>query len=62
MSRWKNLIVLSFIGVYVSFLSWGVMAHALKVGTCGNTLSYFVVWDMFCGWTAWDARTHIIAE
>ncbi len=62
MSRWKSLIACMFIGVYVSFLSWGVMAHALKVGLCGNTLSYFVVWDMFCGWTAWDARTHIIAE
>jgi hypothetical protein len=23
---------------------------------------YYVVWDMFCGWSAYDSRVHIIAE
>lgn len=62
MSRLKFLVIALFISSYVSFLSWGIVAHALKVGICGNTLSYFAVWDMFCGWSAWDERTHIIAE
>ena len=62
MTRWKLLLGSAFIASYVGVLSWGIVAHALKVGLCGNTLSYFVVWDMFCGWTAWDSRTHVIAE
>ncbi len=62
MSRWKFLLSCTFIATYLGVLSFGIVAHALKVGLCGNTLSYFVVWDMFCGWTAWDDRTHVIAE
>ena len=23
---------------------------------------YFVVWDMFCGWTAYDSRLHVVAQ
>jgi hypothetical protein len=62
MTRLKSVLVIAFIGAYLSALSFGTVAHALKVGLCGNTLSFYVVWDMFCGWTAWDARTHLIAE
>lgn len=62
MSRLKFGVTTAFITSYLLFLSWGIVAHALKVGLCGNTASYLVVWDMFCGWTAWDQRTHIIAE
>lgn len=61
MARFKAAIAILFITGYVGWLSWGVAAHALKVGLCGNTYSYFVVWDMFCGWSAWDSRTHVIA-
>ena len=62
MSGSKKVAISCFIAVYMCYLSWGIAAHALKVGLCGNTLSYFAVWDMFCGWTAWDGRTHIIAQ
>ena len=51
-----------FIGAYLSWLSWGIVAHVLKMGLNGNTLGYYVVWDMFCGWQAYDNRTHIIAQ
>lgn len=51
-----------FISGYVSFLSWGIVAHALNVGAQGNTISYFAIWDMFCGWHAYENRTHILAE
>lgn len=51
-----------FIVCYLAVLSFGIVAHALKVGVSGNTLSYFIVWDMFCGWHAYDQRTHLIAE
>jgi len=61
MTRLKATCAILFITSYIGWLSWGVTAHALKVGLCGNTYSYFVVWDMFCGWAAWDTRTHVIA-
>ena len=51
-----------FIGCYLAVLAAGIVAHSLKVGLAGNTLSYFVVWDMFCGYQAYDQRTHLIAE
>ena len=47
---------------YLGFLSWGIVGHALKIPAAGNALGYFVVWDMFCGWQAYDNRLHLIAE
>ena len=51
-----------FIACYLLVLSCGIVAHALKIGLAGNTFSYYVVWDMFCGWQAYDQRTHLIAS
>ena len=51
-----------FVTCYLMWLSFGVVGHALKIGLVNNTLGYFVVWDMFCGWAAYDNRTHIIGE
>lgn len=51
-----------FIIAYLGCLTWGVAAHALKVGLSGNAASYYCVWDMFCGWQAYDNRTHILGE
>jgi len=59
LKRWASVL---FVTCYLLSLTWGTAAHALKFGLCGNTLSYFVVWDMFCGWAAYDNRTHIVAE
>jgi len=58
-SRWGAGL---FIGCYLLILASGIVGHALKVGLARNALSYFVVWDMFCGWQAYDQRTHFIAE
>lgn len=60
--RLKKLAAVLFVASYLLSLSWGVVAHTLKMGLNGNTLSYFFVWDMFCGWQAYDNRTHLVAE
>lgn len=52
----------TFIVLYLSCLCLGIGAHAMKVGLSGRTLSYFFVWDMFCGWEAYDNRTRLVAE
>lgn len=57
--RWASGL---FITAYLTALAWGIIAHTLKVGIACNTLSYYFVWDMFCGWSAYDNRTHLIAE
>lgn len=59
MYRW---IVSTFLAAYLSFLALGVAAHTFNFGTGAHPLMYFVVWDMFCGWSAHEYRVHAIAE
>ncbi len=60
--RIRRIISTTFIAAYLGCLCFGILAHVMKVGLSGRTLTYFVVWDMFCGWEAYDNRTHILAE
>jgi len=60
--RIPRALAVVMIVAYLGCLSWGIGAHTLKMGINQNTLSYFVVWDMFCGWQAYDNRTPLIAE
>ena len=59
MKRW---LAHGTIAVYLAALSWGIFAHALRVGTGTHPVLYVLVWDMFCGWSAWGSKTHIIGE
>jgi hypothetical protein len=47
---------------YLSLLAWGIVSHTLKFGTHLHPSMYFVVWDMFCGWAAYDTRNQVIVE
>ncbi len=58
----KRLAATAFITLYVTALSWGIVAHAVKLGVNSHPAMYFVVWDMFCGWSAYAERTQVIAE
>ena len=51
-----------FIGGYVGLLGVGVASHAMGFGTGAHPLMYYIVWDMFCGWSAQSYRTHVLAE
>lgn len=51
-----------FIGLYMLALGAGIAGHALKLDFAKTTLGYFFVWDMFCGWQAYDTRTRVIGE
>lgn len=59
MKRWLTH---GFIAAYLTALVGGVAAHAIQFGITIHPAMYFVVWDMFCGWSAFDARTHIIGQ
>ena len=60
--RLKVAAASTFIGGYLLVLGGGVASHALGVGQNAHPLMYFVVWDMFCGWSAQSTRTHVLAE
>ena len=58
----KRWLAGAFIVAYLSALGLGVVSHALAFQQNAHPMMYFVVWDMFCGWSAYASRTHVIAE
>ena len=59
MRRWLTHL---FIACYLSSLSLGIVSQTLKFGTSSHPAMYFFIWDMFCGWSAYESRYHIIGE
>ncbi len=59
MRRWLTH---GFIVAYLAALSTGVASQTMKFGTGAHPAMYFFVWDMFCGWAAYETRYHLIAE
>lgn len=59
MKRWSTHAI---IAIYLGILTMGVAVHAVRYHEHSHPLTYFVIWDMFCGWTAWEQRTHILGE
>jgi hypothetical protein len=58
----KRVLTAAFIIFYVGALTYGNICHLVQEGRSFHPLMYFVVWDMFCGWSAFDSRIHIVAE
>lgn len=59
MKRW---LAIGTIATYLSVMFYGVAAHALNYKPNSHPSMYFIVWDMFCGWSAFSNRIHVIAE
>lgn len=59
MKRWLTHTI---IFVYLGALTSGIVCHTIQFGTFAHPSMYFLVWDMFCGWSAYSERTHIIGE
>ena len=59
MRRW---IVGCFIATYVSALSFGIACQTVRMGIAMHPAMYFIVWDMYCGWSAYNHRYRAIAE
>ena len=58
----KRCLAVCTIVVYLGMLFFGVASHAVSFKANSTPLKYFFVWDMFCGWSAYEERTNIIAE
>lgn len=59
MRRWLAMVT---IGTYLTALAMGIACHAMNFGTGIHPGMYYLVWDMFCGWSAHEVRYHIIGE
>jgi hypothetical protein len=59
MKRWLTH---SGVVVYLSALSWGIVSHAVDYGNTSHPVMYYLVWDMFCGWTGYSGRIQIVGE
>jgi hypothetical protein len=53
-----SMVIVSYLGS----LGYGIVCHTLNFNTASHPAMYFVVWDMFCGWSAYANRLHIIGE
>ncbi len=57
--RWAvSLVIVGYLGS----LGYGIVCHTLNFNTGSHPAMYFVVWDMFCGWSAYANRVHIIGQ
>lgn len=59
MKRWCAV---ATIVTYLSVLFFGVASHALGFRQAAHPGMYFIVWDMFCGWSSYENRLHIIGQ
>lgn len=58
----KRILVVAFIVCYISALTFGNVCHLLRHGATSHVMMYMIVWDMFCGYSAYDSRMLLIAE
>lgn len=59
MKRW---LINSVIAVYLSAMGFGIFSHMLSFHNTTHPVMYFFVWDMFCGWSGYENRIHIVGE
>ncbi|WP_010585043.1 hypothetical protein [Schlesneria paludicola] len=59
MKRWGSHLV---IALYLSAMSVGIVSQTLKFGNASHPAMYYLIWDMFCGWSAHEIRYHVIGQ
>jgi len=59
MKRW---ITNATIAAYLGALVIGLLSHAISYRSHAHPLMYLVVWDMYCGWSAFESRLHVLGE
>ncbi len=59
MKRWLTHLT---IAGYLGLVLYGLFCHALKFNTGSHVGMYFLVWDMYSGFCAYESRLHIVGE
>jgi hypothetical protein len=58
----RRYLVGTFIATYLSALGFGLACQTMKTGTTMHPGMYFIVWDMYCGWAAYNHNFRAVAE
>jgi hypothetical protein len=58
----RNRLAGGFIVLYLGILGFGLMSHTLGFLNTAHPAMYYIVWDMFCGWSPYNNKHHIIAQ
>ncbi|MDA0589750.1 MAG: hypothetical protein O2820_13940 [Planctomycetota bacterium] len=58
----KRSLAVCTIACYLGALVYGVASYAVGFKVNQSPSMYFFVWDMFCGWSAYEERLSIIGE
>jgi hypothetical protein len=59
MKRWMTHLG---IGAYLLAMAAGFVSHTLDFQTDCHPIMYFLIWDMFCGWSGYEGRMELIGE
>jgi len=59
MKRWLAHLT---IVLYLGSLATGIFCHAVNLGLSSHPVMYFLVWDMFCGWSTWSNRLELVGQ
>jgi len=55
-------IVIGLIVCYLMTLGFGIFSHALGYKSSDHVGMYYIIWDMYCGWSGYEMRQHVVAE
>ncbi len=55
-------IVIGFIVCYLLVLGFGIFSHALGYKSTDHVGMYYLIWDMYCGWSGYEYRQHLVAQ
>ncbi len=58
----KRSVAVAIIVGYLGVLGMGIVSHTLSFGNASHPAMFYVVWDMFCGWSGYESRQHLVAE
>jgi hypothetical protein len=59
MKRWFSHLA---IAAYLGIIGFGLLSHMVGFRQHHDPAMYFIVWDMYAGWSAYETRLHILGE
>ncbi len=59
MKRWISHLAIT---AYLGIIGFGLLSHMVGFRQHSDPGMYFIVWDMYSGWCAYETRMHILGE
>lgn len=59
MKRWLSHLTITG---YLAVIGFGLISHAVEFRAHNDPAMYFIVWDMYSGWSAYETRLHILGQ